>query len=378
MTAYEKVLEQIAAERRTWLVTGVAGFIGSHLLEKLLLLDQLVVGLDNFSTGSPLNLSLVEAAVGEARWKNFKFIEGDIRSLETCRQACDSVDFVLHQAALGSVPRSVDNPINSNDNNVTGFLNMLVAARDVGVSRFVYAASSSTYGDDPRLPKIESVIGHPLSPYAVTKYLNELYADVFARNYGMKSIGLRYFNVFGPRQRINGEYPAVIPAWISSLLDNKTIFVNGDGKTGRDFCYVENAVQANLLAAVVDQEAAINQVYNVAVNAQTSLNEVFDMIREMLADHYPAVRSVVPVYRAERKGDMKFSRADISKASRLLGYCPLYRVRQGLEKSVAWYVAKWPGKLAESEPGQNQSTPTRDRSNQQAGNPVIAEPETVF
>ncbi|MEN9481673.1 MAG: hypothetical protein RLZZ298_3068 [Pseudomonadota bacterium] len=378
MTAYEKVLEQIAAERRTWLVTGVAGFIGSHLLEKLLLLDQQVVGLDNFSTGSPLNLSLVEAAVGEARWKNFKFIEGDIRSLETCRQACDSVDFVLHQAALGSVPRSVDNPINSNDNNVTGFLNMLVAARDVGVSRFVYAASSSTYGDDPRLPKIESVIGHPLSPYAVTKYLNELYADVFARNYGMKSIGLRYFNVFGPRQRINGEYPAVIPAWISSLLDNKTIFVNGDGKTGRDFCYVENAVQANLLAAVVDQEAAINQVYNVAVNAQTSLNEVFDMIREMLADHYPAVRSVVPVYRAERKGDMKFSRADISKASRLLGYNPLYRVRQGLEKTVAWYVAKWPGKLAESEPGQNQSTPTRDRSNQQAGNPVIAEPETVF
>ena len=203
-------------------------------------------------------------------------------------------------------------------------------------------------------------------------------ADVFARNYGMKSIGLRYFNVFGPRQRINGEYPAVIPAWISSLLDNKTIFVNGDGKTGRDFCYVENAVQANLLAAVVDQEAAINQVYNVAVNAQTSLNEVFDMIREMLAAHYPAVRTVVPVYREERKGDMKFSRADISKASRLLGYCPLYRVRQGLEKSVAWYVAKWPGKLAESEPGQNQSTPTRDRSNQQAGNPVIAEPETVF
>ncbi len=378
MTAYEKVLEQIAAERRTWLVTGVAGFIGSHLLEKLLLLDQLVVGLDNFSTGSPLNLSLVEAAVGEVRWKNFKFIEGDIRSLETCRQACDSVDFVLHQAALGSVPRSVDNPINSNDNNVTGFLNMLVAARDVGVSRFVYAASSSTYGDDPRLPKIESVIGHPLSPYAVTKYLNELYADVFARNYGMKSIGLRYFNVFGPRQRINGEYPAVIPAWISSLLDNKTIFVNGDGKTGRDFCYVENAVQANLLAAVVDQEAAINQVYNVAVNAQTSLNEVFDMIREMLAAHYPAVRTVVPVYREERKGDMKFSRADISKASRLLGYNPLYRVRQGLEKTVAWYVAKWPGKLAESEPGQNQSTPTRDRSNQQAGNPVIAEPETVF
>jgi UDP-N-acetylglucosamine/UDP-N-acetylgalactosamine 4-epimerase len=260
MTTYEKVLEQIAARRRTWLVTGVAGFIGSHLLEKLLMLDQQVVGLDNFSTGSPENLSLVEAAVGEMRWRNFKFIEGDIRSVETCRQACDSVDFVLHQAALGSVPRSVDDPINTNDNNVSGFLNMLVAARDADVSRFVYAASSSTYGDDPHIPKIESIIGHPLSPYAVSKYLNELYADVFARNYGMKSIGLRYFNVFGPRQRVNGEYPAVIPAWISSLLNNETIFVNGDGKTGRDFCYVENAVQANLLAAVVEQEAAVNQV----------------------------------------------------------------------------------------------------------------------
>jgi UDP-N-acetylglucosamine 4-epimerase len=378
MTTYEKVLEQIAAERRTWLVTGVAGFIGSHLLEKLLMLDQQVVGLDNFSTGSPVNLSLVEAAVGEARWQNFKFIEGDIRSLETCRQACDSVDYVLHQAALGSVPRSVDNPINSNDNNVTGFLNMLVAARDAEVSRFVYAASSSTYGDDPRLPKIESVIGHPLSPYAVTKYLNELYADVFARNYGMKSIGLRYFNVFGPRQRINGEYPAVIPAWISSLLNNETIFVNGDGKTGRDFCYVENAVQANLLAAVVEQEAAINQVYNVAVNAQTSLNEVFEMIREMVAVHYPKVRTVAPVYREERKGDMKFSQADISKANRLLGYSPLYRVRQGLEKTVAWYVSKWPGELAKSGSEQSQSVLTQGYSNQPTGNSAVAVPEAVF
>lgn len=378
MTTYEKMLEQIAARRRTWLVTGVAGFIGSHLLEKLLMLDQQVIGLDNFSTGSLLNLSLVEAAVGEERWKNFKFVEGDIRSLETCRQVCDSVDFVLHQAALGSVPRSLDNPINTNDNNVTGFLNMLVAARDAHVSRFVYAASSSTYGDDPRLPKIESVIGHPLSPYAVTKYLNELYADVFARNYGMKSIGLRYFNVFGPRQRINGEYPAVIPTWISSLLDNKTIFVNGDGRTGRDFCYVENAVQANLLAAVVDQEFAINQVYNVAVNAQTSLNEIFEMIREMVAAHFPRVRSVVPVYREERKGDMKFSRADISKASRLLGYYPVCRVRQGLEKTVEWYVANWPGMLAREEPMQGQSTPGVERSIAPPGKSPVAEQASVF
>lgn len=378
MTAYQKVLEQIAAKQRTWLVTGVAGFIGSHLLEKLLMLDQQVVGLDNFSTGSQLNLSLVETAVGADRWNNFKFIEGDIRSLETCRQACDSVDFVLHQAALGSVPRSVDNPINTNENNVTGFLNMLVAARDADVSRFVYAASSSAYGDDPSLPKIESVIGHPLSPYAVTKYLNELYADVFSRNYGMKSVGLRYFNVFGPRQRINGEYPAVIPAWISSLLENKTIFVNGDGKTGRDFCYVENAVQANLLAAIVEQEAAVNQVYNVAVNAQTSLNEVFEMIREMVAVHDPKVRSVMPVYREERKGDMKFSRADISKANQLLGYHPECRVRQGLEKTVQWYVSNWPTIHSMGRAEQSQSKPRMVCQDQLSGRSSVAEPETVL
>lgn len=378
MTTYEKLLEQIAAEQRTWLVTGVAGFIGSHLLEKLLMLDQKVIGLDNFSTGSPLNLTLVEDAVGEERRKNFTFIEGDIRSLETCRQACGSVDFVLHQAALGSVPRSVDDPITSNECNVTGFLNMLVAARDSGVSRFVYAASSSTYGDDPRLPKIESVIGHPLSPYAVTKYVNELYADVFARNYGMNSIGLRYFNVFGPRQRVNGEYPAVIPAWIFALLGNETVYVNGDGKTGRDFCYVDNAVQANLLAAMVEQPAAVNQVYNVAVNAQTSLNEVFEMIREMIAAYYPGVRAVEPVYRAPRKGDMKFSRADISKASRLLGYYPVCRVRQGLEKTVDWYISKWPGVLAENELAQCQSRMTKGHPDQLFEKSTIAVSEAAF
>ena len=375
MTTYEKVLEQIAARRRTWLITGVAGFIGSHLLEKLLMLDQRVVGMDNFSTGRRLNLDFVKAAVGESRWQNFDFVEGDIRSLETCRQVCNSVDYVLHQAALGSAPRSVDDPIKSNENNVTGFLNMLVAARDAGVARFVYAGSSSTYGDDPRLPKIESVIGHPQSPFAVTKYVNELYADVFARNYGMKSIGLRYFNVFGPRQRINGEYPAVIPAWISALLANETVYINGDGRTGRDFCYVDNAVQANLLAAVVDQEAAVNQVYNVAVNAQTSLNEIFGMIREMVAAHRPGVRSVEPVYREPRKGDMKFSRADISKASRLLGYYPVCRVREGLAKSVDWYTANWPGMLAESELPASQARTIRGRSAQGLAR---AAPEAVF
>ena len=339
MTTYERVLDQIASEQRTWLVTGAAGFIGSHLLENLLMLDQQVVGLDNFSTGSRDNLTLVKDAVGEQRWRNFSFIEGDIRSLETCRKACSSVDVILHQAALGSVPRSVDDPITSNENNVSGFLNLLVAARDAGVSRFVYASSSSVYGDDMRLPKVEANIGRPLSPYAVTKYVDELYAHVFATNYGMSMIGLRYFNVFGPRQKADGEYPAVIPAWISSMLNNETVYINGDGKTSRDFCYVDNAVQANLLAATVQKQDAVNQVYNVALNAQTSLNELFELLRGLMAPHHPQLRTVQPVYREARKGDMRFSRADISKANRHLGYHPVCRIQQGAEKTVEWYVA---------------------------------------
>jgi UDP-N-acetylglucosamine 4-epimerase len=338
MTTYEQVLQKISGERRTWLVTGVAGFIGSHLLENLLMLDQRVVGLDNFSTGSEENLVLVKAAVGDARWKRFKFIKGDIRSLETCRKACSGVELVLHQAALGSVPRSVDDPISSNENNVSGFLNMLVAARDAGVTRFVYAASSAVYGDDLRLPKFEAHIGRPLSPYAVTKYVNELYAEVFARNYGFNSIGLRYFNVFGPRQRANGEYPAVIPAWIAALLGKKDVYINGDGKTARDFCYVDNAVQANLLAAMVEDKAALNQIYNVALNAQTSLKELFEILRAFIASHSPEVQAVSAVYRPARQGDMRFSCADISKANRFLGYRPVCRVRQGLEKTVNWFV----------------------------------------
>ena len=245
----------------------------------------------------------------------------------------------MHQAALGSVPRSVDDPIGSNENNVSGFLNMLVAARDAGVTRFVYAASSAVYGDDLRLPKTEAIIGRPLSPYAVTKYVNELYAEVFARNYGFNSIGLRYFNVFGPRQRANGEYPAVIPAWIASLLGKQDVCINGDGKTARDFCYVDNVVQANLLAATTEDTAALNQIYNVALNAQTSLKELFEILRSLIAQHYPAVKSIQPVYRDARRGDMRFSRADISKANRLLGYHPACRVQQGLEKTVKWYVS---------------------------------------
>jgi UDP-N-acetylglucosamine 4-epimerase len=286
--------------------------------------------------------------VGEARWKRFRFIEGDIRSLETCRKACAGVDRVLHQAALGSVPRSVDDPIGSNENNVSGFLNMLVAARDAGVTRFVYAASSAVYGDDLRLPKSEEIIGRPLSPYAVTKYVNELYAEVFARNYGFNSIGLRYFNVFGPRQRANGEYPAVIPAWIGSLLGKQDVCINGDGKTARDFCYVDNVVQANLLAATTEDAAALNQIYNVALNAQTSLKELFEILRSLIAQHYPAVKSAQPVYRDARRGDMRFSRADISKANRFLGYHPVCRVQQGLEKTVMWYVSNMASVLSDT------------------------------
>jgi UDP-N-acetylglucosamine 4-epimerase len=338
MTEYIQRLQKISSERHTWLVTGVAGFIGSNLLENLLMLDQQVVGLDNFSTGCLDNLQLVKAAVGEKKWKRFSFIEGDIRSLETCRKACTGVERVLHQAALGSVPRSVDDPIGSNENNVRGFLNMLVAARDAGVTSFVYAASSAVYGDDLRLPKVEDIIGRPLSPYAVTKYVNELYAEVFARNYGFNSIGLRYFNVFGPRQRANGEYSAVIPAWIAALFGKQNVCINGDGKTSRDFCFVDNVVQANLLAATTEDTAALNQIYNVALNSQTSLNELFEMLRSLVAQHHPAVQSVQPVYCDARRGDMRFSRADISKANRYLGYLPVCRVQQGLEKTVEWYV----------------------------------------
>lgn len=338
MTQYEKALEEIAGKQRTWLLTGAAGFIGSHLLEALLNLDQRVVGLDNFSTGMRENLLLVKDSVGEARWKNFELIEGDIRSLETCRKACRPVERVLHQAALGSVPRSVDDPLSSNENNINGFLNMLVAARDAGVSRFVYASSSATYGDDTRLLKVEANVGSPLSPYAVTKYVNELYADVFSKNYGMDTIGLRYFNVFGPRQKANGEYPSVIPAWVAAMLNNETVYINGDGRTSRDFCYVDNVVQANLLAAMVESPMAINQVFNVAVNSQTSLFELFEMIRDLIALYDPDVQAIQPVYRSPRPGDMRFSRADISKAGRMLGYNPLFRVRPGLEKTVDWYA----------------------------------------
>ena len=337
---YERVQENLRKQPRAWLVTGAAGFIGSHLVENLLKLGQPVVGLDNFSLGKHSTLAMVKEAVGEPLWKNFRFIEGDICSLDTCRDACRSVDYVLHQAALGSVPRSIADPLTTHHNNVTGFLNMLVAARDAKVRRFVYAGSSATYGNHPRLPRVESEIGRPLSPYGLSKYIDELYAEVFAQCYGLESIGLRYFNVFGPRQDPGAAYVAVIPLWVAAMIRDEPVYINGDGETTRDFCYVDNAVQANLLAALVENREAVNQVYNVAVNEQTSLNELFAMVRTLLEPHFPHVRDVSPRYRDFREGDVQFSRGDVSKAQRLLGYQPAWRVGRGLARAVEWYVNK--------------------------------------
>jgi UDP-N-acetylglucosamine 4-epimerase len=335
---YLAIRQQLAAAPKTWLITGVAGFIGSNLLENLLTLNQKVTGLDNFSTGHRHNLQQVEAAVGPDAWRNFTFIEGDIRTPEHCAAACAGADFILHHAALGSVSRSIENPALTNDNNVTGFLNMLIAARDAGVKRFVYAASSSTYGDHPGLPKIEAVIGNPLSPYAVTKYVNELYANVFGRCYGMETIGLRYFNVFGPRQDPKGAYAAVIPQWVAALIQNRPLFINGDGETSRDFCFIDNVVQANLLAANADQEAA-NQIFNVALNDRTSLNQLHEMMRALLVEKFPRLEGHQPQYVGFRAGDVRNSQADISKAKTLLGYEPTHRIDQGLRQALDWYLA---------------------------------------
>jgi UDP-N-acetylglucosamine 4-epimerase len=307
-------------------------------LEALLKLNQKVVGLDNFSTGYRYNLEQVKSLVTPDQWRNFAFIEGDIRNPEHCRNACQGIDYVLHQAALGSVPRSIADPLLTNGNNITGFINMLVASRDAGVKRFVYAASSSTYGDHPGLPKMEDVIGKPLSPYAVTKYVNELYADVFARCYGFKTIGLRYFNIFGPRQDPEGAYAAVIPKWIASLIKNEPVYINGDGETSRDFCYIDNAVQANLLAAATENPEALNQVYNVAVNERTTLNQLFELIRSLLEPHFPLMKDIAPIYREFRAGDVRHSLADIGKARNLLGYSPTYRVDQGLQVIMNRYI----------------------------------------
>lgn len=335
---YQQLQTHLAANPGTWLVTGVAGFIGSNLLEHLLKLDQRVVGLDNFATGYQHNLDEVQASVTADQWSRFRFAQGDICNLDECRNACAGVDYVLHQAALGSVPRSIDNPIATNATNIGGFLNMLVASRDAQVKRFVYAASSSTYGDHPALPKVEANIGTPLSPYAVTKYVNELYADVFAKTYGFKTIGLRYFNVFGPRQDPNGAYAAVIPKWTASLMAGEPVQINGDGETSRDFCFVDNAVQANLLAATTEKFEAVNQIYNVAVGDQTTLNELYRHLVQLLSRSFPEVARAAPVYRDFRTGDIRHSLADVNKGKELLGYAPTHRIESGLELAVQWYV----------------------------------------
>jgi len=337
MRAFDTLQTRLIQTPQRWLVTGAAGFIGSHLLETLLKLGQQVVALDNFSTGKQDNLEQVHALVGEAAWRRVRFVEGDIRDLATCREVMAGVDRVLHQAALGSVPRSLEDPITSHQSNIDGFLNMLVAARDAGVKRFVYAASSSTYGDHPGLPKVEDAIGKPLSPYAVTKLVNELYADVFARCYGLPSLGLRYFNVFGPRQDPNGAYAAVIPAWFSALIKNEPVYINGDGETSRDFCFVQNVVEANLQAALAEQPEAVNQVYNVAYGERTTLNQLFELIREQVAHYLPERAAAAPEYRDFRAGDVRHSLASIDKARDLLGYAPQFSARDGLKSAADWY-----------------------------------------
>ncbi len=334
---YNEIKEILHHTPRNWLITGAAGFIGSHLVEHLLLLDQKVVGLDNFSNGKRENLDQIKEAVSADQWKKFSFVEGDIRDLDVCRKLSNGIDFVLHQAALGSVPRSLTDPVNFNDNNITGTLNMLVAARESKVRRFVYATSSSVYGDNPALPKVEDAIGTPLSPYAVTKYVGELYAGVFSRCYGMETVGLRYFNVFGPRQDPNGAYAAVIPKWIADMIKGNAVYINGTGETSRDFCFVENVVQANILAATTENPEAINQVYNIAVNARTTLNQLFEMLRTRLEPYYPHLKEFKPTYRDFRPGDIMHSHANIAKAQNLLGYQPTHTIEKGLDIYLEWY-----------------------------------------
>lgn len=341
MNQYEQRCKKLEDSPKKWLITGVAGFIGSNLLETLLKLDQQVVGLDNFSTGFQHNLDEVQGLVSKEQWQRFTFIEGDICDIATCHKACEGVNYVLHQAALGSVPRSIEDPLLTNANNITGYLSMLVAARDAQVDRFVYAASSSTYGDHPDLPKVEENIGNPLSPYAVTKLVDELYANVFARTYSFATIGLRYFNIFGQRQDPNGAYAAVIPKWFAGLLEDETVYINGDGETSRDFCFIDNCVQANLMAATASHQDAANQVYNVAFGERTTLNELYSLIKERVVPVFAGASTAEPTYRDFRAGDVRHSLADISKAKRLIGYTPQYTVRQGLDKAAMWYINKF-------------------------------------
>jgi UDP-N-acetylglucosamine 4-epimerase len=337
---YHELPSALRAAPRTWLITGVAGFIGSNILETLLQLDQYVLGLDNFSTGHQKNLDEVRSKVGPRKWARARVVEGDIRDLATCHRLCADVDYVLHQAALGSVPRSLADPVASHETNVNGFLNMLVAARDAKVRRFVYASSSSVYGDHPTLPKIEENVGQPLSPYAATKAMNETYAGVFARAFGLNSIGLRYFNVFGPRQDPAGAYAAVIPRWTAALLENEPIHIYGDGETSRDFSYIDNVVQANLLAATSENPAALNQVFNIAIGETTTLKQLFHLIHHTLRQAGASIPEQQPIYDDFRPGDVRHSHASIEKAIRLLGYVPTHRIQEGLELAMSWYRRK--------------------------------------
>jgi UDP-N-acetylglucosamine 4-epimerase len=344
--SYEEILQNLKNHSKTWVITGVAGFIGSNLLESLLRLNQRIIGIDNFLTGHQSNLNEVQSLVSEEQWARFQFLEGDICNIEDCSRLFNllgehgknQVDYVLHHAALGSVPRSIEDPIATNKNNIDGFLNILVSARNAGVKKFIYAASSSTYGDHPALPKTEGRIGRPLSPYAVTKYVNELYADVFSRVYGLNAIGLRYFNVFGPRQDPAGAYAAVIPKWITGMLNGEGLFINGTGEISRDFCYVDNVVQMNILAALNSNSLSESQVFNVAVGERTTLNSLFIIIREALLKYKPSLADYAPIYRAGRVGDIHHSLADISKAQTWLGYAPKFTVSSGMKLVVEWYV----------------------------------------
>jgi len=345
MTKYEDLYSHLLDNQYVWLITGVAGFIGSNLLEKLLILNQSVVGLDNFETGYQHNIdeAISDAAahmnISPIKLKsNFKFIKGDICKLSDCEESCEGVNFVLHQAALGSVPRSIKDPVSTNETNINGFLNILLASRDAKVDRLVYAASSSTYGDHPGLPKVEEIIGNPLSPYAVTKLVNELYANVFSNTYGLESVGLRYFNVFGKRQDPKGAYAAVIPKWIGNIINGEDVFINGDGETSRDFCYIENTIQMNLLAAMSKNKASVNQVYNVAIGERTSLNKLYEMIQtNLLASNQDLVVGLAK-YQDYRVGDVRHSMADISKAKKLFGYEPSHNLRNGLDEAMTWYL----------------------------------------
>lgn len=335
---YNKVRTQLLLDTKRWLITGVAGFIGSNLLEALLQLKQHVVGLDNFSTGHRHNLDDVRKAVGEDRWNKFTFIEGDIRNIKDCRKACKRIDIVLHHAALGSVSASIKDPILTNQSNIDGFVNMLVAARDAGVARFIYAASAATYGNAPALPQKENNTGKPLSPYALTKHVNELYADVFAGIYGLECIGLIYFNIFGKRQDPEGAYAAVIPRWIMEMSKGTAPRINGDGRTSRDFCYIDDVIQANLLAAMTKKKKAINQVYNIAFGKRLTLNSLFKLIRSAVTVSKPEAGKIEPVYGPSRPGDVRHSQADISKARSLIGYNPGNAPISGLDKTVKWFI----------------------------------------